>query len=410
MSSSLSKCLNSERFTFQEQNLTLVFDTFYSLYPHPLSHTAILQLEQYFLASKMVKVERVTLPTPDLPVPPPGFSLKTPAAKSATTSATAGLSQPLSQPPLEETSREQPPAGTSTRRTSRRRVRPQFYSPALPPQQYRRRRSRTSKARSISQLSFQEKVTGKCNQPSMTFSRWQEQMTHVSQSRSQINNGTTTNPLPIRETEQAPNIIGKSNGIIVDENRASDTNSNGITVDKNRASDTNSKTNLALTMNSITEKHGDITKDCLLESDRMKTLVLFGICEVVQDLQKKQLKDIDISMLESCYSAVQDAEKMKMNVKWLRNRLDEIKDAMVSAGEALRLMDEKKRLMKSIDNKKKDILLHKGELKRLNSEIEEMESQVARDTVILEALDKNIRTQTSKVQLLEQMPLMDWLI
>lgn len=152
MSSSLYKCPNSERFTFQEQNLTLVFDTFYSLSPHPLSHTAILQLEQYFLASKMVKVERVTLPTPDLPVPPPGFSLKTPAAKIATTSATAGLSQPLSQPPLEETSREQPPAGTSTRRTSRRRVRPQFYSPALPPQQYRRRRSRTSKARSISQL------------------------------------------------------------------------------------------------------------------------------------------------------------------------------------------------------------------------------------------------------------------
>ncbi|CAI9755442.1 unnamed protein product [Fraxinus pennsylvanica] len=334
----------------------------------------ILRLEQYLLDSKMVKVERVTLPTPDLPVPPPGFSLKTPTAKSATTSAADGVSQPLSPPPSEEASREQSPAGTSTRRTSRRRVRPQFYSPALPPQQYRRCRSRPSKARSMSQLSYQEKVTGKCNRHSVTFSRWQEQMTYVSQSRSQINNGTTTTPLPSQETEQAPNIIGKSNGITVDKNRASDTNSNGIAVDKNQASDTNSKTNLALTLNSITEKHGDITKDCLLESDRMKTLVLFGICEVVQDLQKKQLKEIDVSMLESCYSAVQDAEKMKMNVKWLRNRLDEIKDATLSAGEALRLMDEKKRLMKSIENKRKDILLHKGELKRLNSEIEEMEA------------------------------------
>ncbi|KAL2544110.1 uncharacterized protein Fot_13343 [Forsythia ovata] len=368
----------------------------------------------------MVKVERVTLTTPDLPVPP-GFSLKTPTAKRATTSVADGSSQPVSPPPSEEASRDQnghnmheQPPGLSTRRTSRKRVRPQFYSPALP-QQYRRRRSRPSKARSMSQLSYQEKVTGNCNKPSTILSRWQEQMTHVplaihftgEQSSSQINNElgketnettttATTTPLPNQQTEQAPSTMEKTHGITVYKNR--------------RLSDNNMKTNLVLILNAINEKHGDITKDCSLESDRMKTLVLFGICEVVQDLQKKQLKDLDLCMLESCYSAVKDAERMKMNVKWLRNRLDEIKDAIETAGEALKLMDEKERLMENIDNKRKDILLRKGELKRLYSEIEEMEGQVAQDIVIIEELDKNIRTQTSKFQHLEQMPLMDRLI
>lgn len=99
-----------------------------------------------------------------------------------------------------------------------------------------------------------------------------------------------------------------------------------------------------------------------------------------------------------------------MNVKWLHNRLDEIKDAMVSAGEALRLMDEKERLMENIVNERRDILMLKDKLKRLDSETEEMEGQVARDTAIVEAFDKNIRTQTSSFQILETMPLMDRLI
>lgn len=73
-------------------------------------------------------------------------------------------------------------------------------------------------------------------------------------------------------------------------------------------------------------------------------------------------------------------------------------------------MDEKERLMENIVNKRRDILMLKDKLKRLNSETEEMEGQVARDTAIVEAFDKNIRTPTSSFQILETMHLMDRLI
>ncbi|KAL2520693.1 uncharacterized protein Fot_24616 [Forsythia ovata] len=136
-----------------------------------------------------------------------------------------------------------------------------------------------------------------------------------------------------------------------------DKSQNGLKVKKRS---TNIDTNFAHTLNAINEKHGDITKDCSLESDRMKAVVLFAMCEVVQYLQKKQLKDLDGRMLESCYSAVRDAERMKMNVKWLRDRLDEIKEATESVGGAQNLMDEKERLTENIDNKRKAILLLKA--------------------------------------------------
>ncbi|KAL6543477.1 hypothetical protein OROHE_010099 [Orobanche hederae] len=48
---------------------------------------------------------------------------------------------------------------------------------------------------------------------------------------------------------------------------------------------------------------------------------------MVEDLQKKQLKDLDGNSLDSYYTAVRDAENLKVDVEWLHNRLDEIRDA-----------------------------------------------------------------------------------
>ncbi|KAL2497884.1 Uncharacterized protein Adt_23434 [Abeliophyllum distichum] len=301
-------------------------------------------------------------------------------------------------------------------------------------------------------------------------SGWRLQLAPLGeQSSFQLNNQLGKESNDNQQTEQAPSMMGKSQDITVDKKRSSDTHmcafhthdtreiiigsstvdvpylandiqrrgntssndcvsqsidpeffqyvasalnymdksQNGLKVKKRS---TNIDTNFAHTLNAINEKHGDITKDCSLESDIMKAVVLFGICEVVQYLQKKQLKDLDSRQLESCYSALRDAERMKMNVKWLCNRLDEIKDAAESVGGAKNLMDEKERLMENIDNKRKAIILLKSEFKRLNSEIEETEGQVARETVTIEGLDKNIRTLTYKLQHLQQMPLIDGLI
>ncbi|KAI3453706.1 hypothetical protein Pfo_010369 [Paulownia fortunei] len=177
---------------------------------------------------------------------------------------------------------------------------------------------------------------------------------------------------------------------------------------KSRNSDINK--NLAHMLKAINKKHGDITQDCSLESDCMKTLVLLGICKVVQDLQKKQLKDLDISTLDSYYTAVRDAENMKVNVHWLRNRLDEIKDAVKLTNEAKGLANEKNRRLENIDNKKKELLLRKGELERLKSEIQDIEGQVAQEVVMVEELNKKIGAQTSKFSQFEHTYLMDGLV
>ncbi|KAL8498430.1 hypothetical protein ACS0TY_021672 [Phlomoides rotata] len=168
--------------------------------------------------------------------------------------------------------------------------------------------------------------------------------------------------------------------------------------------------NLVRTIKAIEKMHGDITKNCLLESDCMKTLVLIGICQVVQDMQKKRLKDVDISSLESHYTAVRDAENMKVNVQWLRNRLDEIKDAVSLSSEAIGIENERNGLLVTIDRKKSELLLRRVELERLKSEVEDIEEQIAREAVMVDELNKKYGDSMSRISEFQKMNLMDGLV
>ncbi|PHU28241.1 hypothetical protein BC332_00334 [Capsicum chinense] len=58
----------------------------------------------------------------------------------------------------------------------------------------------------------------------------------------------------------------------------------------------------------------------------IQTSVLKVICEVVQDHQRNALK-LTVILLDSCYLVVKDAERVKVNIYWLRSQLDEIGDA-----------------------------------------------------------------------------------
>ncbi|KAK6130040.1 hypothetical protein DH2020_036226 [Rehmannia glutinosa] len=360
----------------------------------------------------------------------------------------------------------------SPRRTSRKRSRPQFYapSPAQPPPATPRRRGRPPKARSMSQLSHQETETRKPNQVTSTPSeRPQEQTSCLIRSFSQlIQESQSCHNLVGKKT----NMKRTNRDVAVNKNQAGDAQkstfrthdidetlfdisltevsdpisgyrrvgnvsrndqtSQGIdpkilqhvanalqymagsqtavdeTKVKSKSSDINE--NLAHTLKAINKKHGDITQDSLLESDCMKTLVLLGICKVVQDLQRKHLKDLDISTLDSYYTAVRDAENMKVNVQWLHNRLDEIKDAVKFTAEAKVLVNEKNRRLEDIDSKKKELLLREGELERLKSEIQDIEEQVAREVVLVEELNKKIGAQTSRFSKFQHTQLMDGLI
>ncbi|KAK4428140.1 hypothetical protein Salat_1583000 [Sesamum alatum] len=116
----------------------------------------------------------------------------------------------------------------------------------------------------------------------------------------------------------------------------------------------------------------------------MKTLVLLGICKVVQELEKKQLKDIDVSTLDSYYTAVRDAKNMKVNVQWLHDRV------------AKGMVDERNRRLENIDNRKKEMSMRKVEVERLMSEIEGIEDQLAREVIMVDQLNRKINALTSE--------------
>lgn len=168
-----------------------------------------------------------------------------------------------------------------------------------------------------------------------------------------------------------------------------------------RSSDTNN--NLVHTRKAIIKRHGDITQDSLLESDFVKTSVLHSICEMVQDLQKKQLKDLDICTLGSYYTAVSDLEYMKVDVQWLHSRLDEIKDALNLSDEAKGIINEREGRVGNINRKKK-------ELERLKSEVQDIEVQLAREVVMVDELNKKFDNQMSKIARFKHANLMDGLI
>ncbi|XP_060207012.1 uncharacterized protein LOC132634890 isoform X2 [Lycium barbarum] len=157
----------------------------------------------------------------------------------------------------------------------------------------------------------------------------------------------------------------------------------------------------------IVKKHGDITNDCPLESRYMLTSILEAICKIVQELQKKHLTEVDCNLLNSYCSIVRDAEKIKVNVNWLRIRLDEIKDGVNSIVETKKLNDKKNRLAEQIENEKKDLELMKAELEKLKSEIERKENLLDSDTLLIEDISSLINDQALRIQHFENMPLME---
>lgn len=140
-----------------------------------------------------------------------------------------------------------------------------------------------------------------------------------------------------------------------------------------------------MTLQAIINKHGDIAKDCRLESDYMRTPVLEGICKVVQDLQNIQLHELKQRHLKSFYSAVKDAECVNLNVNWLHQRLDEL----VLAVSSFKLKDSKRRRTQSLESIKKDLETKRVEMAAIQSNIQDLVVQLASETLDEEIMNSN---------------------
>lgn len=82
------------------------------------------------------------------------------------------------------------------------------------------------------------------------------------------------------------------------------------------------------TLQAIIQKHGNIAKDFELESPSVLSAALENICTVLQELKSTTFNNATPKQLYGFYSVVRDAEKLKLNVKWLREGLDRISETV----------------------------------------------------------------------------------
>lgn len=88
------------------------------------------------------------------------------------------------------------------------------------------------------------------------------------------------------------------------------------------------KAEFANIIKAIFSKHGDIAANSCLQSKQCRSSLLEIVCRIIQKLQKAKLKDLKETELKSMLSELQDLESMRLEVGWLRKRLDEIVEAM----------------------------------------------------------------------------------
>ncbi|KAK9276727.1 hypothetical protein L1049_006263 [Liquidambar formosana] len=168
---------------------------------------------------------------------------------------------------------------------------------------------------------------------------------------------------------------------------------------------------LSMTLQAIMNKHGDIAKDCNLQSNYMRTPILEGICRVVQDLQNIPFINLKEHHLQSFYSAINDAERVKLNVRWLRQRLDEIVEAVNAVAHFKNVKDAKaKNMQQQMESIKRTLELKKVDMMEHQSAIQALEGQLASETLEIENLENSITDIKSKYSPFHRKCLMDGLL
>ncbi|XP_037497327.1 AAA-ATPase At3g50940 isoform X3 [Jatropha curcas] len=81
-------------------------------------------------------------------------------------------------------------------------------------------------------------------------------------------------------------------------------------------------------LESILSKHGDIAANCSLHSLQCRSSLLEIVCDIIWKLQAAELKNLTEIHLKSMLNSIQDLESIKLEVGWLRQRLEEIMKEM----------------------------------------------------------------------------------
>nr|GMD30415.1 uncharacterized protein LOC109179689 isoform X3 [Ipomoea batatas] len=167
----------------------------------------------------------------------------------------------------------------------------------------------------------------------------------------------------------------------------------------------------------IFARYGDIVKGSALQSVEYRSSFLESICSIYLRLDTMNLLDIAAGELKSMLNLVNDLELAKVEIGWLRYRVEQIYEAKKSLMEAGSLKATKTKALQEMEGKKKAVADTKQELeccleacRALQRKLTELEDDVGTAGVEMDKITERYSNIKSKVQRFYRHPLVSDLL
>ncbi|KAM7516197.1 hypothetical protein LguiA_005780 [Lonicera macranthoides] len=132
------------------------------------------------------------------------------------------------------------------------------------------------------------------------------------------------------------------------------------------------KEQMAPLLRSIISKYGDIGKECTFQSLEIRSSLMERVCGIYQNLEKTESLLFTPVELKSTLDVVDDLESARVNVRWLRKRLDEINEAFQLSKGYSALKEALASNLIATERKKKDLKVLQDELDAMVAEREKI--------------------------------------
>ncbi|GKU99232.1 hypothetical protein SLEP1_g12105 [Rubroshorea leprosula] len=129
-------------------------------------------------------------------------------------------------------------------------------------------------------------------------------------------------------------------------------------------------------LNGILQKHGDIAGDCTITTVESRSLLLEKLCDIMQELEHKKFSDVTKVEIENILTWIKALEGFKLDVGWLKKRLEDILEAkgVIQVYESLK--EKKAEKCKSIQESKRALKWYKSAILEYESKILEYKAKI----------------------------------
>jgi hypothetical protein len=141
----------------------------------------------------------------------------------------------------------------------------------------------------------------------------------------------------------------------------------------------------------IIGKHGDIAKNCIAKSVNYRSKLLELICEIISELDNKDVTNIKGKDLKKKISLVDEIKIMEVEVEWLRTRLTEIL-------EARQILKQSGKLKEKFDSNKESIEIAESALQECETAKKKLKAICDKETLWKERLAKSQHESTKTYQ------------